>query len=92
MSTAIMVLSLALGLVFLLLIATILHITKLQEQVNLLDKEQHTQNKEIGNLIKGELQHKEMLLQHIEVLRYLCEQDPKLNSNAYILMGKAGEA
>jgi DNA-binding protein H-NS len=75
------------------LFATILHISKLQKQVNLLDKEQHNQNKEIMELMRRHTTHQEMLLQHIEILKYLIEQDPKLNSGRmYFTGGPIGEA
>jgi hypothetical protein len=72
--------------------SVILHINKLQQQVNLLDKEQHIQNKEIMELMKYKSQHDEMLLQHIEILKYLIEQDPKLNSGKIYYTGPVGEA
>ena len=72
--------------------SVILHINKLQQQVNLLDKEQHIQNKEIMELMKYKSQHDEMLLQHIEILKYLIEQDPKINSGKMYYTGPVGEA
>jgi Tfp pilus assembly protein PilN len=74
------------------LFTAILHISKLQQQVNLLDKEQHQQNKEIMELMKYKSQHDEMLLQHIEILKYLIEQDPKINSGKMYYTGPVGEA
>lgn len=74
------------------LFTAILFIDKLQKQVNLLDKEQHQQNKEIMELMKYKLQHDEMLLTHIEVLKYLVEQDPKLNAGKMYYTGPVGEA
>jgi hypothetical protein len=75
------------------LISTIVYINKLQQQVNLLDKEQHTQNNEIAVLMRNHLKHQGMLLEHIEILKYLVEQDPKLNSSKKIYFtGPAGEA
>jgi predicted Holliday junction resolvase-like endonuclease len=74
------------------LFTAILHISKLQQQVNLLDKEQHIQNKEIMELMKYKSQHDEMLLQHIEILKYLIEQDPKINSGKMYYTGPVGEA
>ena len=87
-----MILSLALAVTFLLLMVAMLHMTKLQEQVNSLDKEQHTQNDEIAVLMKNHLRHQEMLLQHIEVLKYLVDQDPMLNKTRMPYMGPIGEA
>jgi hypothetical protein len=73
--------------------SVILHINKLQQQVNLLDKEQHVQNEDIYKLIKENNELKGMLLQHIEILKYLVEQDPKLNSGRiYFTGGPIGEA
>ena len=74
------------------LFTAILFIDKLQKQVNLLDKEQHQQNKEIMELMKYKSQHDEMLLQHIEILKYLIEQDPKLNAGKIYYTGPMGEA
>ncbi len=75
------------------LISAILHISKLQKQVNLLDKEQHTQNNEIAVLMRNHLKHQGMLLEHIEILKYLVEQDPKLNAgNKIYFTGPIGEA
>jgi hypothetical protein len=81
-----------LALTILLLASAMLHIHKLQQQVNLLDKEQHTQNNEIAVLMRNHLRHQEMLLQHIEILKYLIEQDPQLNSGKMYFSGPMGEA
>ena len=81
-----------LGLTILFLLLAILHIQKLDKQLIEIDREQHTQNKDILNLIKSKIQHEEMLLQHIEILKYLVEQDPKLNSGKSFFMGPVGEA
>jgi len=64
----------------------------LQKQVNLLDKEQHTQNNEIAVLMRNHLKHQGMLLEHIDILKYLIEQDPKLNSGKMYFTGPVGEA
>ena len=90
--TITLTLFLVLGIVSLFLISAIFHIHKLQQQVNLLDKEQHTQNNEIVVLMRNHLKHQEMLLQHIEILKYLVEQDPKLNSGKMYFTGPIGEA
>ena len=83
--TAIVVLSI-------FLISAIFHIGKLQRQIILLDKEQHTQNKDIIDLMKVKIQHDEMLLQHIEILKYLIEQDPKMRAHKVLFQGPVGEA
>ena len=75
------------------LISSIVYINKLQKQVNLLDDEQHTQNMEISTLMRNHLKHQGMLLEHIEILKYLVEQDPKLNAgNKIYFTGPIGEA
>jgi hypothetical protein len=73
------------------LIAAIIHIMKIQQELKALDKEQHTQNMDIINLMKDDQAVKEMLLQHIEILKYLCEQDPTLGKKV-MYMGPIGEA
>ena len=80
-----------LGLTMLFLISAILHIQKIQKELIEIDKEQHIQNKEILDLMKYKLQHDEMLMQHIEILKYLVEQDPALGKQ-FIYSGPIGEA
>lgn len=63
----------------------------LSKQITLLDKEQHNQNKDIINLMKDDQVIKEMLLQHIDVLKYLCEHDPVLGKKV-MYTGPIGEA
>jgi hypothetical protein len=70
----------------------LLHISKLQQQVNLLDKEQHIQNEDIYKLMKENYELKGMLLQHVEILKYLVDQDPKLNAGKIYYSGPIGEA
>jgi cell division septal protein FtsQ len=74
------------------LIAAIIHIMKIQKELIEIDREQHTQNKEIMDLMRRHTTHQEMLLQHIEILKYLIEQDPKLNSGKMYFTGPMGEA
>jgi len=75
------------------LMSAILHISKLQKQVNLLDKEQHVQNEDIYKVMKENYELKGMILQHVEILKYLIEQDPKLNAGKKIYFtGPMGEA
>jgi predicted Holliday junction resolvase-like endonuclease len=74
------------------LFTAILYINKLQKQVNLLDKEQHVQNEDIYKVIKENYELKGMILQHVEILKYLIEQDPKLNSGKMYFTGPVGEA
>ncbi len=74
------------------LFTAILYISKLQKQVNLLDKEQHIQNEDIYKVMKENYELKGMILQHVEILKYLIEQDPKLNSGKMYFTGPVGEA
>jgi len=74
------------------LFTAILLINKLQKQVNLLDKEQHVQNEDIYKVMKENYELKGMILQHVEILKYLIEQDPKLNSGKMYFTGPVGEA
>jgi len=65
---------------------------EIKQQLEALDREQHSQNMDIIRLMKEKAKHDEMLLQHIEILKYLVEQDPKLNSNRIYFTGPIGEA
>ena len=73
------------------LVSSIIHIKKIQDELVALDREQHEQNNDIINLIKSKIQHEEMLLQHIEILKYLVEQDPKLGKKV-MYTGVVGQA
>lgn len=88
----IIVLSITLAIVALLLISAILHIQKLREQLIIIDKEQHTQNMDIINLLKYKVESTEILLQHVEVLQYLVDQDPRLTSKGIVYSNIIGEA
>jgi cell division septal protein FtsQ len=73
------------------LLSAIIHIKKIQEELVAIDREQHEQNQEIIKLMNYKLQHDEMLLQHIEILKYLVEQDPMLGKHKKWVM-PVGEA
>jgi hypothetical protein len=75
----IIVLSILLGITMIFLVATILHIQKIQQELELLGREQHTQNKDIIELLKYRGESSVVILQHSDVLTYLCDQDPLLN-------------
>ena len=68
------------------------HIMKIQQELEAFDREQHSQNMDIIRLMKEKAKHDQMLLQHIEILKYLVEQDPKLNSKRVYFTGPIGEA
>ena len=64
----------------------------INKQLIEVDKEQHNQNKEIIELMKGKMQHQDMLLVHIEIIKYLVEQDPILGKTKIPYTGVVGEA
>ena len=88
----IIILTGVLTLITLFLMSAILHIGKIQKELIEIDREQHNQNKEILGLMKTKMQHQEMLLQHIEILKYLVEQDPQLGRMRVPYGGVVGEA
>ncbi len=65
---------------------------EIKQQLEALDREQHNQNMDIIKLMKDKVQHDEMLLQHIEILKYLVEQDPQLGKVRIPYPGVIGEA
>lgn len=75
----IIILSVVIVIMILFLVGAILHIDKLKQHIELLDREQHTQNKDIIELLKYRGESSIVILQHSDVLTYLCDQDPLLN-------------
>jgi Tfp pilus assembly protein PilN len=75
----IIILSILLGITIVFLVGAILRIDKLKQHIELLDREQHTQNKDIIELLKYRGESSVVILQHSDVLTYLCDQDPLLN-------------
>jgi hypothetical protein len=88
----IIALSITLGVVILLLISAILHIQKIQQELITIDREQHTQNMDIIDLLKYRMDSTEAILQQAEVLKYLIEQDPRLSSKKVVYPNIIGEA
>jgi predicted PurR-regulated permease PerM len=80
----------AILIVFVLMLSSM--IGTLNKQIEAMDREQHEQNQDIIKLMKSNMTHQEMLLQHIEILKYLVEQDPKLNSGKMYFTGPIGKA
>ena len=89
----IILLSILLFVTIIFLIAAFLHIKKIQKQLIEIDKEQHTQNMDIIEGMKRHALHQEMLLQHIEILKYLVERDDLLGKGKRVIypmtMGEA---
>jgi hypothetical protein len=65
---------------------------KIQKELEAIDREQHVQNEDIYKVMKENYELKGMLLEHVEILKYLIEQDPKLNSGKMYYTGPIGEA
>jgi len=63
----------------LFLVGAIFRIDKLKQHIELLDREQHTQNKDIIELLKYRGESSVVILQHSDVLTYLCDRDPLLS-------------
>jgi hypothetical protein len=75
----IIILSVALSITVALLGSAMIHIQRIQQELELLSREQHTQNKDIIELLKYRGESSLVILQHSDVLTYLCDQDPLLN-------------
>lgn len=80
------------GITGFLLLGALGTIGKLQKQVELLDREAHDQNKEIIDLMKFKTEATAMLLQHIDILKYLIDQDDTLGKKKIYYKGPIGEA
>lgn len=74
----IILLSILLFVTIVFLIITYVKLKRVNELVRILDDEQHTQNKDIIELLKYRNESSEMLIQHIEILKYLVERDDLL--------------
>jgi hypothetical protein len=88
----VIVLSVIILVMFPLLIGTMLRLNRLQQHLELLDREQHTQNIDVIELMKYRGESSVVILQHLELLTYLCEQDPRLNKMKISYTGPMGEA
>jgi len=82
---AIIILSVLLFFTMLFLASAIIHIRKIQEELEALGKEQHTQNMDIIDLLKHKAQTQEMLMQHIEILKYLIEKDDLIGNGKRVI-------
>ena len=91
MTAIIVIMGFVIAALFLFILMLNSMVGTLSRQIKLLDKEQHQQNKEILDLMKYKMLHDEMLLQHIEILKYLVEQDPMLGKQKKWIM-PVGEA
>lgn len=85
-------LSIIVAVLFVMVLGMGRHIKKIADQLELLDREQHTQNQDLLVLHKCRSELTNMMLQHNEVLTYLAEQDEKLNRYTVKYRGIVGEA
>jgi hypothetical protein len=86
------VLSILLGITMFCLLAAIARIRKIQQLLEMLDKEQHIQNRDIIDLLRYRQESSVMLLQHSKILQYLVEQDPLLDRIKNPMGGVVGQA
>jgi len=82
----------AIVVLFLLLVGAMQHIKKIEGQLELIDREQHTQNKDLLVLHKSRSELTGMVVQHRDVLEYLVERDPLLNKIKNPMSSIVGEA
>ena len=80
------------AIMFLLLLGTLGHIGKMQKQIELLEREQLDQSKDIIELLKHKEESTQMLLQHIEILQYLVDKDDVIGKKKVYYMGPTGKA
>lgn len=83
MIITIVVLFVLLIIVLILLVGVLLYISDIKQQLIEIDKEQHIQNKELLDLIKYKNESTTILLQHIEILKYLIGKDPILKKSKW---------
>ena len=92
MVTIIIIMGVFIAILFVLVMLLSGVVGGINKQLIEVDKEQHNQNKEIIELMKGKMQHQDMLLVHIEIIKYLVEQDPILGKTKIPYTGVVGEA
>lgn len=89
----IIILSILLFITIVFLIITYVKLKRVNELLRFLDEEQHTQNKDIVELLKYRNESSEMLMQHIEILKYLVEKDDLIGKGKRVIyptvMGEA---
>jgi len=81
----IIILSISLFITIVFLIITYIKLKRVNELVRFLDEEQHTQNKDIVELLKYRNESSEMLMQHIEILKYLVERDDLIGKGKRVI-------
>jgi hypothetical protein len=92
MTFAIIVMFFLIGVILLILGCVVVYLAKRHDMLMNMDKEQHSQNKDIIALLKYRNESSAILLQHAEILKYLIEQDVTLNKIKYSMGDVVGEA
>jgi Na+-transporting methylmalonyl-CoA/oxaloacetate decarboxylase gamma subunit len=92
MIVAIVIMGIVIAALFIFILMLNSMVGSTNKHLEAIEREQYEQDKEIIKLMQNHKQHQEMLLQHIEILKYLIEQDPKLNSGKMYFTGPVGEA
>jgi short subunit fatty acids transporter len=88
----IIVLTIAVVILSLFVIYLIRHIKLINNELITIDKEQHTQNMDIIELLKYRGESSVVILQHSEILKYLIDRDPLLNKMKVPMSNVVGEA
>ena len=88
----IIALTIAVVILSLFIITLIGRVKLLKDQLILIDKEQHTQNLDIIDLLKYRMDSTDAILQQAEVLKFLIEQDPRLSNKKVVYPNIIGEA
>ena len=86
------ILTIAIVILSLFVIYLIRHIKLINDELIALDKEQHTQNMDIIDLLKYRGESSVVVLQHSEILKYLIDRDPLLNKMKVPMSNVVGEA
>ena len=86
------VLTIAVVILSLFVIYLIRHIQLINNELTAIDKEQHTQNMDIIELLKYRGESSVVVLQHSEILKYLIDRDPLLNKMKVPMSNVVGEA
>lgn len=86
------VLTIAIVILSLFVIYLIRHIKLINNELTAIDKEQHTQNMDIIELLKYRGESSVVVLQHSEILKYLIDRDPLLNKMKVPMSNVVGEA
>lgn len=88
----ILVLTVAVIILSVFLLSAIIHITKIQKELQQISEEQSRQNADAIFLLQSRIETAKVLVQHTDVILYLLDQDMKNGNIPYPVMGPMGEA